>query len=214
MSHLASSPTSTKEESCFQYLLQTQSKTSLSKGTSLTASWNKILADVCSVDSHQAFISFRYHGSDAVHRVVPSVIDVSIAWRAKLSCFCLLDTYSGSCVIIVLLDSTAAFDTVDLDFFISCLEKWVGIRGRALERFRSHLKDGAFCVCIGVLLCTPLPQGSILGPLLFSLYFCHLFSSFANMVFLFIVMQMTVRLYLKERMMLALWNHYSGVSMT
>ena len=48
-----------------------------------------------------------------------------------------LATDSGHCVILVPLDLTAAFDTVDNDILIDRLEQWVGIRGSVLEWFRS-----------------------------------------------------------------------------
>uniref|UniRef100_A0A8C6NJ32 Reverse transcriptase domain-containing protein n=1 Tax=Nothobranchius furzeri TaxID=105023 RepID=A0A8C6NJ32_NOTFU len=80
------------------------------------------------------------------------------------------------CVVLVLLDLTAAFDTVDHAVLFSRLEHWVGISGTALEWFRSYLAGRTFCVSLGdyvsssaPLLCG-VPQGSVLGPLLFSLY--------------------------------------------
>ena len=87
-----------------------------------------------------------------------------------------LATDSGHCVVLVLLDLTAAFDTVDHDILITRLEQWVGISGTALEWFRSYLSDRTFCVGLddSVSSTAPLscgvPQGSVLGPLLFSLY--------------------------------------------
>lgn len=63
--------------------------------------------------------------------------------------FCLNDilvsTDSGDCVILVLLDLTAAFDTVDHSILISRLEHWVGIRDTILDWFKAYL-DGTFCV--------------------------------------------------------------------
>ncbi len=88
----------------------------------------------------------------------------------------LLATDTGDCVILVLLDLTAAFDTVDHEILISRLEQWVDIKGIALQWFRSYLKGRTFCVNCGdsVSSSAPLscgvPQGSVLGPLLFSLY--------------------------------------------
>uniref|UniRef100_A0A8C6M722 Reverse transcriptase domain-containing protein n=1 Tax=Nothobranchius furzeri TaxID=105023 RepID=A0A8C6M722_NOTFU len=87
-----------------------------------------------------------------------------------------LATDAGDCVVLVLLDLTAAFDTVDHAVLFSRLEHWVGISGTALEWFRSYLAGRTFCVSLGdyvsssaPLLCG-VPQGSVLGPLLFSLY--------------------------------------------
>ena len=44
-----------------------------------------------------------------------------------------LATDSGHCVVLVLLDLIAAFDTVDHKILITRLEQWVGISGTALE---------------------------------------------------------------------------------
>uniref|UniRef100_A0A3B3QY49 Reverse transcriptase domain-containing protein n=1 Tax=Paramormyrops kingsleyae TaxID=1676925 RepID=A0A3B3QY49_9TELE len=88
----------------------------------------------------------------------------------------LLATDSGDSAILILLDLTAAFDTIDHDILISRLEHYVGIRGTALEWFRSYLTDRSLSVCLNGSVSTsaPLPcgvpQGSILGPILFSLY--------------------------------------------
>jgi len=88
----------------------------------------------------------------------------------------------------VLLDLTAAFDTVDHDILIDRLEQWVGIRGSALEWFMCHR---TFCIslCDSVSSTAPLPcgvpQGSVLGPLLFSLYLLPLGSILRKHVILF-----------------------------
>uniref|UniRef100_A0A8C5AN71 Reverse transcriptase domain-containing protein n=1 Tax=Gadus morhua TaxID=8049 RepID=A0A8C5AN71_GADMO len=87
-----------------------------------------------------------------------------------------LATDSGHSVVLVLLDLTAAFDTVDLDILIARLEQWVGVSGTALKWFRSYLTQRSFCVSLAehvsstVPLLHGVPQGSLLGPLLFSLY--------------------------------------------
>ena len=87
-----------------------------------------------------------------------------------------LATDSGHSMVLVLLDLTAAFDTVDHDILITRLEQWVGVRGAALQWFRSYLTQRSFCVNLDghVSSTAPLshgvPQGSVLGPLLFSLY--------------------------------------------
>ena len=87
-----------------------------------------------------------------------------------------LATDSGHCVVLEPLDLTAAFDTVDHEIPIARLEQWVGISGTALEWFRSYLSHRTFCVSLddSVSSTAPLscgvPQGSVLGPLLFSLY--------------------------------------------
>lgn len=91
---------------------------------------------------------------------------------------------SGDCVIIVLLDLTAAFDTVDHNILISRLEQLVGIRSTALQWFRSYLAERTFSVKLGEFVSSAaslqcgVPQGSVLGPLLFSLYLLPLGSIF------------------------------------
>ena len=77
---------------------------------------------------------------------------------------------------LVLLDLSAAFDTIDHDNLFWILEKYVGICGNALKLIKSYfsnrtqrfqianvLSDFANIIC-GV------PQGSVLGPLKFCLY--------------------------------------------
>uniref|UniRef100_A0A3Q3JTY3 Reverse transcriptase domain-containing protein n=1 Tax=Monopterus albus TaxID=43700 RepID=A0A3Q3JTY3_MONAL len=95
-----------------------------------------------------------------------------------------LATDAGEYVILVLLDLTAAFDMVDHDILISRLRDLVGIRGVALAWFNSYLSARSVSVGLADVesVTTPLlsgvPQGSILGPLLFSLYLLPLGSIF------------------------------------
>ncbi len=77
---------------------------------------------------------------------------------------------------LVLLDLSAAFDTIDHDIFIDRLQNYTGIQGQALRWFRSYLSDRYHFVYLNgeSSLLSPvkygLPQGSVLGPLLFSIY--------------------------------------------
>ena len=76
----------------------------------------------------------------------------------------------------VLLDQSAAFDTTDHDELLDCLRKWFGVGGRCLDWFKSYLSDRTQCIKIGSVLSEArklkfgVPQGSVLGPILFSLY--------------------------------------------
>ena len=84
----------------------------------------------------------------------------------------------------MLLDLTAAFDTVDHQIILSRLELCVGITGNALKWFKSYLSKRTFSVHLGQyssaaapLVCG-VPQGSILSLILFALYLLPLGSIF------------------------------------
>uniref|UniRef100_A0A8C2BTF1 Reverse transcriptase domain-containing protein n=1 Tax=Cyprinus carpio TaxID=7962 RepID=A0A8C2BTF1_CYPCA len=87
-----------------------------------------------------------------------------------------LSTDSGDSVVLILLDLSAAFDTIDHSLLLSRLESWVGLKANALKWFQSYLSDRKFLVKLGNFFSSPapltcgLPQGSILAPSLFSLY--------------------------------------------
>ena len=82
----------------------------------------------------------------------------------------------GCISILVQLDLSAAFDTIDHYIHHRMLEKLVGIIGQALMWFKSYLSDRSHFVRINNKSSEHsrvhflVPQGSILGPLLFSLY--------------------------------------------
>ncbi len=77
---------------------------------------------------------------------------------------------------LVLLDLSAAFDTVYHNILLERLENWVGLSGMALKWFRSYLEGRGYYVSIGehkskwTSMTCRVPQGSILAPHLFGLY--------------------------------------------
>ena len=76
----------------------------------------------------------------------------------------------------LVLDLSAAFDTIDHSTLLSCLLDWFGVGGSVLKWFSSYLTELFQSVKIGSTLSDlqkllfGMPQGSVLGPLLFSLY--------------------------------------------
>ena len=82
----------------------------------------------------------------------------------------------GKISLLVLLDMSAAFDTVDHGVLLTRLESLFGVTGIALHWFRSYLTQRTHFVSMdGAIsdrlpLQYGLPQGSVLGPVLFCIY--------------------------------------------
>ena len=83
----------------------------------------------------------------------------------------------GQEVVLVLLDLSSAFDTIDHKVLLDRLRIRYGFSGTVLDWFRSYLSNRTQSVKIGKDLSAEsevrygVPQGSVLGPLLFSLFF-------------------------------------------
>ena len=82
----------------------------------------------------------------------------------------------GMGVILLLLYLSAAFNTVDHELLLETVERYVGLGGRCLDWLRGYLSYRVQSVTIGDgrstsrRLACGVPQGSVLGPLLFTIY--------------------------------------------
>ena len=88
----------------------------------------------------------------------------------------LLNMARGSVTALTLLDLSAAFDTIDHTILLDRLNVYYGISELVLGWFKSYLSGRTHSVKVGSTLLYPaalhygVPQGSVLGPILFSLY--------------------------------------------
>jgi len=127
--------------------------------------------------SHSLYYPFqsaytRYHSTETALLAVHDSLIQAIS-QQKVTCLCLLDL-------------SAAFDTIDHDILIQRLSSWFGITGTAISWFKSYLSDRNFSVASSgyksstfPLLCG-VPQGSVLGPILFIMYTTPLSSLLSN----------------------------------
>ncbi len=80
------------------------------------------------------------------------------------------------CAVLLMLDLSAAFDTIDHPILLKRLEHSFGIKDSALSWFSSYLKDRTQCVAIdsdqseSITLNFGVPQGSVLGPRLYCMF--------------------------------------------
>lgn len=94
----------------------------------------------------------------------------------KVTSDLLLTARAGECSILILLDLSEAFDTVDHASLIDCLKHWLGIRDTALCWLSYYISHRTFSFTVGSLssslpdMTCGVPQGSVLSPIFFSLY--------------------------------------------
>ena len=93
----------------------------------------------------------------------------------------LMNMDKGHVTLLVLLDLSAAFDTVDHTILLGRLQSLLGLRGNTLSWFQSYLNGRAQRISVDGTLSDKfelecgVPQGSCLGPLLFTIYVSKLF---------------------------------------
>ena len=82
----------------------------------------------------------------------------------------------GHVTLLVLLDLSAAFDTVDHSILQHRLQSKLGVRGKTLSWFKSYLVGRTQQISVNGTLSMKfnlncgVPQGSCLGPLLFTIF--------------------------------------------
>ena len=117
--------------------------------------------------ANEKIITNQQSGFRSLHSTVSTVLEATDSWA--------FDMDRGNVNAVVFLDLKKAFDTIDHDVLLAKLSLY-GIQEPAYDWFKSYLNNPTRkCVVNGSLseVCTlgcRVPQGTILGPLLFLIY--------------------------------------------
>src|SRR6218665_28745 len=122
---------------------------------------NDYLSSNSLLNPHQSGFT-KHHSTETLLVSLYNKLVAAVSHQ-RVSCLCLLDI-------------SAVFDTIDHSLLLHRLSSWFGISGIALLWFKSYLASRSFSVKASNHTSQPLPlscgvpQGSVLGPLLFILY--------------------------------------------